>query len=161
MIDSKVFSKPGTIQFMLTIAQFVATFATIVFAGAALYINLVEHPARMSCPTNVAAMVWAPSYQRATLMQAPLAIVGSLFGMLAWWLGAGNAWLVASGLIFVVVPFTLVVITATNKQLLAPGRDLASSETRSLLVKWGRLHAVRSALSLAASAIMLWELAKA
>jgi uncharacterized membrane protein len=145
---------------MLAIAQFVAAFATSVFAGAAIYINLVEHPARMGCPTNVAAMVWAPSYERATLMQAPLAIVGSIFGVLAWWLGAGTAWLVASGLIFVVVPFTLVVIMATNKQLLAPGRDLASSETRSLLVKWGRLHAVRSALSLAASAIMLWQLVK-
>jgi uncharacterized membrane protein len=145
---------------MLAIAQFVAAFATSIFAGAAIYINLVEHPARMGCPISVAAMVWALSYERATLMQAPLAIVGSVFGVLAWWLGAGTAWLVASGLIFVVVPFTLVVIMATNKQLLAPGRDLASSETRSLLVKWGRLHAVRSALSLAASAIMLWQLVK-
>jgi uncharacterized membrane protein len=145
---------------MLAIAQFVAAFATSVFAGAAIYINLVEHPARMGCATSVAAMVWAPSYERATLMQAPLAIVGSVFGVLAWWLGAGTTWLVASGLIFVVVPFTLVVIMATNKQLLAPGRDLASSKTRSLLVKWGRLHAVRSALSLAASAIMLWQLVK-
>jgi len=143
---------------MLAVAQFTAAFSTLLFAGAALYINLVEHPARMGCATNIAVTVWAPSYQRATLMQAPLAIVGALSGFLAWWLGAGAAWLVASMLIVLAVPFTLLVIMATNKQLLASGRDLASPETRALLVKWGHLHAVRTVFSLVASALMLWQL---
>jgi len=46
--------------------QFLATLACAMFAGAAIYINLVEHPARMSCGTEVAATEWAPSYKRAT-----------------------------------------------------------------------------------------------
>jgi hypothetical protein len=49
----------------------------------------------------------------------------------------------------------------TNNQLSAPGRDLASSETRVLLERWGKLHAVRSALSLIASIFLIWALLKA
>jgi len=70
-------------------------------------------------------------------------------------------WLMAALFILAVIPVTLVVIFPTNKQLLAPGRDLSSSETRELLVKWGRLHAIRSVLSLVASVIFIWQLVRA
>src|SRR5215472_12543499 len=143
---------------MLGVTQFVAVLATTLFAGAAMYINLVEHPARMGCTTEIAATVWAPSYKRATVMQASLAIVGTLSGVTAWLLGAGAMWVVGALFIFAVVPFTLVVIFPTNNRLLAPGRDLASPETRELLVKWGTLHSVRSALSFVASVIYVWQL---
>ena len=143
---------------MLPLVQFIAVIATTFFAGAAIYINLVEHPARMSCSTEIAAAVWAPSYKRATVMQASLAIIGSLAGMAAWLLGAGLMWLVAALFMLAVVPVTLIIIFPTNKQLLAPERDPGSPETRGLLVKWGRLHAIRSALSLVASIIFIWQL---
>jgi uncharacterized membrane protein len=138
---------------MLSMLEFVAALSSAIFAGAAIYINLVEHPARMGCETKTAATVWAPSYKRATVMQASLAIVSFFAGVAAWVAGGGVLWLVAALLIGAVVPFTLIVIKPTNNQLLAPGRDLASSETRVLLEKWGHLHAVRSVLSLAASAL--------
>jgi len=89
------------------------------------------------------------------MMQAPLAVLSFLSGVMAWLLGGGIMWLVGAVLIGLVVPFTFIVILPTNHQLLAPGRDLASLETRALLEKWGRLHAVRSALSLAASMLYL------
>jgi hypothetical protein len=143
---------------MLALAQFIAVLATTFFAGAAIYVNLVEHPARMGCATEIAATVWAPSYKRATVMQASLAIVGALGGVAAWLLGAGVMWLVGALFIFAVVPVTLIVIFPTNNRLLAPGRDLASPETRELLVKWGQLHAIRSVLSFIASAIYVWLL---
>ena len=54
-----------------------------------------------------------------------------------------------------VVPFTFIVIMPTNHRLLEAGRDLASAETHSLLERWGRLHAVRSALSLIAAALFI------
>src|SRR5207302_9946730 len=120
--------------------------------------NLVVQPARMSCSTQVAATVCAPSYKRATLMQAPLAIISFLAACLAWLLGGGSGWLFGAVIILAVVPFTLIVIRPTNNQLLAQGRDLASSETRALLLRWGTLHGVRSALSLLASVIFLWLL---
>ena len=94
-------------------------------------------------------------------MQASLAIVSLLSGVAAWLLGGGAIWLVGAVLIGSVVPFTFVVIMPTNKRLLSPGRDLASSETRALLEKWGRLHAVRSLLSFAAALVFTWSLMRA
>ena len=138
---------------MVSALQFIATLSSALNAGAATYINLVEHPARMGCDTRTAATVWAPSYKRATVMQASLAILGFLAGLAVWLLGGGPMWLVGAVLIGLVVPFTFVAIMPTNHRLLAPGRDLASSETRELLEKWGKLHGVRSALSLLASAL--------
>ncbi len=138
--------------------EFLAVFSAALFAGAALYINVVEHPARMGLETKLAAAQWAPSYKRATWLQAPLAILSFICGVTIWLLGAGVAWLVAALLIGAVVPFTFGVIMPTNHRLLAAGRDLASAETRSLLVRWGQLHAVRTALSVAAAVVYLWLL---
>jgi len=74
---------------VLSVAQFVSTLTCILFAGAAIYINLVEHPARMSSSTEIAATVWAPSYKRATVMQASLAAISTIAAVLAWVLGGG------------------------------------------------------------------------
>ena len=143
---------------MLHVAQFISSLACGLFAGAALYISLVEHPARMSASTEIAATVWAPSYRRATLMQAPLAVISFLAGISAWLIWGDIWWLVGAIIIFSVVPFTLLIINPTNKKLLTPGRDLASPETRLLLERWGKLHAVRSALSAIALVIFLVQL---
>jgi Domain of unknown function (DUF1772) len=145
---------------VLAIVEFIAVLSCTLFTGAAIYINFVEHPARMGCDTATAAIVWAPSYKRATVMQAPLAILSLLAGVAGWLLGGGLMWLVGAILIGLVVPFTFLAIMPTNHQLLAPGRDLSSSETRALLERWGRLHAVRSALGFSASVIFLWLLVR-
>jgi len=145
---------------MLRVAEFVGLLCTALFAGAALYVNVAEHPARMGCDTRVALAVWAPSYARATLMQAPLAIVGLLAGCTAWWLGGGIVWLIAGLLLGAVVPITLIVIMPTNHALLDRQRDPASPEIRALLVRWGRLHGVRTALSVVALVLLAWSAAR-
>jgi hypothetical protein len=94
-------------------------------------------------------------------MQASLAVVSFLAGGLAWILGGGVMWLVGALLIGMVVPFTFIAIMPTNHQLVTPGRDLASAETRGLLEKWGRLHAVRSLLSLVVTLLYLVLMLKA
>jgi len=136
-----------------------ASLACSLFAGAAVYINLVEHPARLLCGTEIAARQWAPSYKRATVMQVSLVIVATLAGVARWLSGGGVLWLIGAGVIVSVVPFTLLVILPTNNKLLESSRDLGSEETRQLLVAWGRLHAVRSSLSFVASIIYLYALA--
>lgn len=142
---------------MATTIEFLATLSAAIFAGAALYISVVEHPARMHLDTSLAATQWAPSYRRATWMQAPLALVSFLAGVMAWWLGGGLQWAIAALLIGSVVPFTLIGIMPTNQKLLAPGRDPGSAETRTLLDRWAQLHAVRTALSIAATMLYLWR----
>jgi hypothetical protein len=135
--------------------QFIATFCAAIFAGAALYINLAEHPARLGLETSIAATQWGPSYKRATWMQAPLALLSFVASGAAWLMGGGVPWLVAAALIGAVVPFTLIVIMPINHKLLAPGRDLGSAETRALLERWGKLHAVRTVLSLLATVLCM------
>ena len=143
---------------MADVIGVLATLACSLFAGAAIYISLVEHPARLLCGTEIAARQWAPSYKRATVMQASLAVVATLAGLAQWIGGGGATWLLGALLIVLVIPFTLVVILPTNSKLLEPDRDNSSAETRQLLEAWGRLHAVRSVLSLVATIVYLYAL---
>ena len=138
------------------VSELIAVLASTMFTGAAIYISLVEHPARLSCGTEIAATEWAPSYKRATLMQAPLAALAGVFGIIRGLHGGSLLWIWAALLILAVIPFTLIVIRPTNNRLLEPRRDRGSSETRALLHAWGRLHGVRSVLSAAASVLFVW-----
>jgi len=63
--------------------------------------------------------------------------------------------MMGSALLVLVIPFTLLVIMPTNRQLLSSGLNKKSSHTQDLLVRWGRLHAVRSVLSFAALVVFL------
>ena len=134
----------------------VALLLCAMFTGAAIYINLVEHPARLSSGTEAAARQWIYGYPRAARMQATLAIAASLTGVMTWIHGEGLAWLWGGLLILAVVPLTLTAIKPTNDRLLTPGRDLSSAETRQLLERWARLHAIRSVLGLAASLFFVY-----
>ncbi len=141
------------------IFEILATFCAGLFAGAALYINAVEHPARMSLGTATALAEWRPAYRRATLMQAPLAIAGLLGALGAWATGSGIMWLVGGVLLGLVVPFTLIVAVPVNKQLLDPAMDRDLDRAKSLLTRWNQLHAVRTALSMLALVIFLFHVA--
>lgn len=140
------------------IYEMIATLSAGLFAGAAIYINAVEHPARMSLGSGTALAEWRPSYRRATLMQAPLAIVGLIAGVAAWLAGAGTTWLVGGILLGAVVPFTLLVAFPVNKQLLDPAVDHDLNRANSLLARWNWLHAVRSLLSFVAFLLFVLRL---
>jgi hypothetical protein len=132
---------------MQPIAEFIYVLVSALFTGAAVYITFVEHPARMQCGVELAATEFAPSYRRATVMQATCAAVGLLSSLAAWFAVASLWWLIAGVLLGSVIPFTLIVILPTNKRLLNPTLDKRSAEAERLLARWGRLHAVRSVLS--------------
>ena len=142
---------------MQQIAEFIAALACALFSGAAVYITFVEHPARMQCGVELAATEFAPSYRRAAVMQATCAAVGLLSSIGAWLAGATLWWLVAGALLGSVIPFTLIVILPTNKQLLSPELDRRSIEAERLLARWGTLHAVRSVLSGLALLLFLYS----
>src|ERR1700676_3896465 len=103
----------------------------------------------MLCGTRLAITEFAPSYKRGTVMQASLAALGTLAAIAARLQGAPAQWLTRALLLGAVIPFTLLVILPTNKRLLDPSLDKASELGRQLLQRWSKLHAVRSALSLA------------
>jgi hypothetical protein len=110
--------------------EFMTTFCTGLFAGAALYISLVEHPARMECGTALAATEFGPSYRRATVMQVSLAIAAFLAAMVSFTFASNYAWLLGGLCIVAVIPFTLIVILPTNKKLLDPSLNRNSEAAR-------------------------------
>ena len=143
---------------MRPIAEFVAVLACGLFAGASVYISLVEHPARMACGVEIAAAEFPPTYRRASIMQATLAAAGLISSIAVWLAGATFWWLVGGVVLGAVIPFTLIVILPTNKQLLSPTLDRRSAQTERLLARWSRLHAVRSVLSGLALLLLLYLL---
>ena len=133
---------------MTSLLGWVATLAAGLFAGAALYVSLVEHPARVSLGPRAAVHEFGPSYRRGAAMQAPLSLVGALAAIARWVIGGSAAWLIGGLALGALVPFTLVVILPTNKRLLADTLEPGSAEAHALLARWGRLHAVRTIVSL-------------
>jgi len=134
----------------MTIAMLVATVAAGLFAGAAVYVTAVEHPARLECGQALALKEFGPSYRRAAVMQGGLAALGLLAGLVAWYQGAGRAWLAGAIVLGALIPYTLLVIMPTTRRLLDPTLDSGSAEARELLSRWGRLHAVRTVVGVAA-----------
>ena len=81
---------------VLEAVEFISILCTTLFTGAAIYVNLAEHPARMVCGTELAATEWAPSYKRAARMQAPLAMIGTLTAFVSWRLTENILWFVGT-----------------------------------------------------------------
>jgi hypothetical protein len=125
------------------------------FSGAALYLTLIEHPARMSLGASFALQEFRPSYKRAAPLQASLAIICFLCSVAVWRLTNRWEWLAGGALVGAVVPITLVFIMPTNRLLLDTA-SLPNDQTASaLLTKWGRLHAIRTYLSLLGFLVLL------
>jgi hypothetical protein len=140
-------SRAASFRILIMLLLTIASIAAGLFAGAAIYINAVEHPARVSCGTEVAIQEFGPSYHRATVMQASLAIVGGACGLVAGWQQRDLAVVIGALLVAGVVPFTLLIIAPTNRQLLDPTLDRSAPRAAALLKRWARLHAVRSVMS--------------
>lgn len=124
------------------------------FTGGALYVSLVEQPARMQLPPHAAAAQFRLSYLRAAPWQAATAIVCTLAGVLASLDGASWTWASGGVLFGLAVPFTLIVILPTNKRLLAD-EGANDEDRRALMQRWAWLHWIRSALGTAGLVILI------
>jgi uncharacterized membrane protein len=123
------------------------------FAGAAVYISACEHPARLKLDDRAMLIQWKPAYKRGTAMQAPLALIGTVLGLVAWWQSRNWLWLAGSVSLITPWPFTLFFIRPTNDALLATEPQQAGPNSRALIEKWGHLHAVRSVLGVLAAVL--------
>jgi hypothetical protein len=138
------------------LAGHLALVVAALFTGAALYINVVEQPARLRLGYNALLTEWKPSYKRGFAMQAPLAVIGCFLGLLAWWQTGHWLWLAGALVLVANWPYTLLVIMPVNLKLMATELSSAGRETRDLVMHWARLHAGRTCLGAVATVVFLW-----
>jgi hypothetical protein len=129
-----------------------------VFTGAAIYVNIAEQPARLKLDTPALLTEWQPSYARAAVMQASLAVVSGVLGLLAFFFTYDWRWLLGAALIAGNWPYTMFIIMPTNHVLKATQPSQATEQTRELVEQWGRLHMGRSILGLAAVGVYFWAM---
>ena len=125
------------------------------FAGAALYVSFVEHPARAELDDRAQLQQWKPAYARGAVMQASLALIGFVLGTTAWWSLHDWRWLTGAVLLLAAWPYTLLLIMPTNNALKKLSLAAAGPASRALLGRWGRLHFGRTALGVLATALFL------
>ncbi len=89
-------------------------------------------------------------------MQAPLALLGFVLGMIAWWQASHPGYLIGAVAMIAPWPWTLIGIKPTNDALLATEPDQAGPQSRALIINWGGLHGVRTAMGALATVAFLW-----
>ncbi len=135
--------------------EYLAIAASALFCGAAIYVSVAEHPARLMLDDASALKQWKPAYARGAAMQASLAVVAGLLGIASWWQSGEILWLLGAVIMLANWPYTLLVIMPTNHKLKAIAPEAASAESRALLLHWGKLHAGRSLLGAASLIVYL------
>ena len=125
------------------------------FTGAPIYINIAEQPARLQLVDSSLLAEWKLAYTRGYMMQASLAIVGGLFGVVAFFSTFEWRWLLGAAVLLVNWPYTIVVMMPVNRRLMNTPPGAATAETRRMIGRWGIFHAGRGALRLAATLIFL------
>jgi hypothetical protein len=141
---------------MLT--DLVALIAASIFVGAALYINLVEQPARMTLDDRAMVGEWTPSDRRGFAFLATLSLIAAVFAVAAFHSNGDVRWLVGGAIILAIWPYTFFVLVPLNNRLLTIGREQAGSEARLLVRDWGLLEWGQTALGAVAASVFAWAL---
>ena len=133
--------------------------AASAFVGAALYINLVEQPARFALGPRSMVREWAPSNRRGFVMLASLAVISAISAYVDFTRTGDVRWLIGGTVILASWPYSYFVVVPVNIWLCAIPAATARSAVRELMRDWGLLEWGQTAIGFGAGCILAWALA--
>lgn len=133
-----------------------ALVAAALFTGAALYVNVVEQPARLALADASALAQWKPAQRRGFALEAALVLAAFGLGMSAFLIVGNWRWLAGGVLMLANWPFTFTGVMPTNRRLQAERETAPGPDCRKLLSNWGQLHMVRTGLGGLATLVFFW-----
>jgi hypothetical protein len=125
------------------------------FAGASLYVTLVEQPARLALDDSSMMREWAPSDRRGFALLGGLALLAAISGLAAFGQGSDIRWLVGALIALASWPYTYFVIVPLNNRLLSAPAD---PDSREVVTLWGQLEWGLFALGVISAAVFAWTL---
>jgi hypothetical protein len=128
------------------------------FLGAAVYIGLVEQPARLALRTRAMMQEWMPSNRRGTLMLSVLAAVSAILAYVQFRTSGDIRWIIGGAVILASWPYAYYVMTRVNIWLSAIAPVRAISPARRLMRDWGVLEWGHALIGLIAAGVFAWAL---
>jgi hypothetical protein len=132
--------------------------AAAAFFGAALYVNIVEQPARLALGPGAMVREWARSNHRGFSMMATLAVISAILAYVHYGLTGDLRWLLGGVVILASWPYAYFVMVPVNIWLCAIPARAARSTVRELMRDWGLLEWGQTAIGLAACCLFAWGL---
>src|SRR3981189_1112399 len=111
--------------------------AACAFLGAALYVNIVEQPARLVLDVRSVIREWTSNNRRGFVVLGLLAVVSSLSGYAQYVRTGDVRWLIGGTIILASWPYAYFVMTPVNILLYGVRRNAPASPIRELLAAWG------------------------
>ncbi|MEN3352412.1 MAG: hypothetical protein V7640_570 [Betaproteobacteria bacterium] len=130
------------------------------FVGAALYINLVEQPARLALGPRAMLKEWVRSNRRGFIVLSIMAIVSALLACTEFGRTGDVRLLFGATIIATILPYAYFVVVPVNVWLCAVPPEAAPSIARDLMRKWGLAEWGQTAIGLAACGVLCWVLAE-
>jgi hypothetical protein len=132
--------------------------AACAFLGAALYINIVEQPARLALDAHAIMREWVPSNRRGFVLLAVIAIISAFAGYAHYERSGDVRYLIGGTIILASWPYAYFVMTPVNVLLYVVRRNAPASMVRDLMRDWGLLEWGQTAIGLAAACIFAWAM---
>ena len=127
------------------------------FSGAALYINLVEQPARLALDDKSLLSEWRPSDRRGFALLASLALVAAVLGLATYFETQDVRWAIGAIVVICSWPYSFFAMVPMNNRILAISANDPGA-ARDLVSTWGLLEYGQTAIGLVACAAFLWAL---